>query len=351
MSDLKQEEKRNLISDFYTKNLSKGKPYTVKYFEKLGICRRTVYNVISRVEKGNTLNRKKGSGRKHWKISNYQKASIFRSVDGKSGISQRKMARKYNVSQQYVSKLLKNRGIKYYKRQSAPDSSETQEKKQKTRLRILKKKLNTEHKHDDIVIDDESYFTLNGYDQPNNRGYYASDKSTVDPNIKYKRRKKFAPKILVWIAISNKGISDAYFLPKNGSIDANIYINQCILKRLIPFLNNNYPNGGYWFWPDLASAHYANDTIAVLHQNHIKFVDREINPPNVPQLRPIEKFWAQLKSKVYENNWEAKDIDQLKRKIKKKLTEFNPDSFWRLFESLNLKINTAARHGPDSILK
>ena len=35
---------------------------------------------------------------------------------------------------------------------------------------------------------------------------------------------------------------------------------------------------------------------------NVKFVPEEINPPNEPQTRLIESFWAQ---KVYERDWEA----------------------------------------------
>ena len=38
---------------------------------------------------------------------------------------------------------------------------------------------------------------------------------------------------------------------------------------------------------------------------------REENPPNAPQIPPIEKFWGMLKMKVYEGNWTAQNHDQL----------------------------------------
>jgi len=34
-------------------------------------------------------------------------------------------------------------------------------------------------------------------------------------------------------------------------------------------------------------------------------VDRKRNPPNIPQARPIEKFWSCLVQKVYEKGWQA----------------------------------------------
>jgi hypothetical protein len=43
----------------------------------------------------------------------------------------------------------------------------------------------------------------------------------------------------------------------------------------------------YIFWPDLASAHYTIDTVTWLTEN-VHYVPKRLNPPNVPQARPIE---------------------------------------------------------------
>ena len=46
---------------------------------------------------------------------------------------------------------------------------------------------------------------------------------------------------------------------------------------------------------------------------YVSLVD---NPPNVPQARPIEVIWTILERKIYENNWEANNIDYLVRRVK-----------------------------------
>jgi len=45
----------------------------------------------------------------------------------------------------------------------------------------------------------------------------------------------------------------------------------------------------------------------------IEFLPKIINPANAPKLRPIEDFWRILKTNVYENNWSAKNVRQLKK--------------------------------------
>ena len=42
-------------------------------------------------------------------------------------------------------------------------------------------------------------------------------------------------------------------------------------------------------------------------------VPKNLNPPNAPQIRPIEMYWGALKQKAYAKNWSAKNSDQLIR--------------------------------------
>ena len=51
----------------------------------------------------------------------------------------------------------------------------------------------------------------------------------------------------------------------------------------------------------------------------IPFVPKEENPPGLPQLRPIEDFWATHKDLVYEGGWEAKNDKDLIKRINDKL--------------------------------
>ncbi len=39
----------------------------------------------------------------------------------------------------------------------------------------------------------------------------------------------------------------------------------------------------------------------------------------MPQLRPKEASWKMLKNKVYENGWEAKNKDELIKRIRQKI--------------------------------
>ena len=68
----------------------------------------------------------------------------------------------------------------------------------------------------------------------------------------------------------------------------NTYFNECIVQRLIPFIKRFHSDGQYVFWPDLASFHYAKTVIEYFRDKKVNFVEKEDNPPNVPECRPIE---------------------------------------------------------------
>ena len=72
--------------------------------------------------------------------------------------------------------------------------------------------------------------------------------------------KNFLKKILMWIAISNRGMSKPLFRPfKSVAINSNIYINECLSPRLLPFIQKHHSDFNYLFLPDLAGAHYSNE--------------------------------------------------------------------------------------------
>ena len=115
------------------------------------------------------------------------------------------------------------------------------------------------------------------------------------------------------------------------------------------FLEKYHSDNCYVFWPDLAASHYSKATLAKYDELGIKYLPKEQSPPNAPQLRPIEKFWAHLKQKVYERGWEAKNLDELQQRIEKKMKEFEAPYFERIFQNLPSKLIQADQEGLSSL--
>ena len=51
---------------------------------------------------------------------------------------------------------------------------------------------------------------------PGNFGFYSDNKEEAPLDVKFKSKQKFSPKILVWLALSSKGISEPYIGKTKG---------------------------------------------------------------------------------------------------------------------------------------
>jgi hypothetical protein len=208
-------------------------------------------------------------------------------------VSQRNAARKFGISVGYVNKLLKSDQlgciVKCRKKIKIPNRSEVQ---LATLIRLQ------------IVF-----------------------------NIRQSQSMK--KKLMVWVAASINGLSEIYVVPSRGTISSDIYIEECLEKHY------SMP---YVFWSDLASAHYAN-TIDCPNDHNAKFVVKNENPTNIPECRPIERFWYMWKAEVYKDDWCAQSLKQLERKIRACVKNVNPNLLVMLFGGLRSKIRDVGRNG------
>ena len=236
-----------------------------------------------------------------------------------------------------MNEILKEEGVHCYKKEKVVFSSDKQKENQRLRSRRLYREL-LSLGSPDVIMDDESYFCLRNDSIPCNSHYYASAKSDAPESLRWRPTKKFEEKMLVWIAISPKGISKPFFQRSGLAVNKEIYQQKCIIQRLLPFINDYHADRNILFWPDLASSHYASTTLQCFEDNDIPFVEKELNPPAVPNLRPIENFWGILKQEVYKNGWHANNLEQLKSRIRYILTKTDKDTVCIMMKNIKSDI-------------
>ncbi len=72
----------------------------------------------------------------------------------------------------------------------------------------------------------------------------------------------------MWVAISNRGMPIPYFRPyKSVAVNTEIYINECLQPRLLPFIHKHLSDLNFQFVHDLAGAHFTIETIAKMKEN------------------------------------------------------------------------------------
>ena len=100
-------------------------------------------------------------------------------------------------------------------------------------------------------------------------------KSTCPDNVRFAVKEKFPTKVLVWIAISARGMFKPLIRPSNSeAIKSDICINEDLEKRLLPFIHEYHQDLNYMFWPNLASAHYSAATVGWMDKN-INYVNHQ----------------------------------------------------------------------------
>ena len=82
----------------------------------------------------------------------------------------------------------------------------------------------------------------------------------------------------------------------SGTINSEIYVKECLQKRLLPFISKHRDSA--FFWPDLASCYYSKMALDWYNDDNINFVSKEAIPLNCPELRPIERYWTLVKRKL-----------------------------------------------------
>ena len=84
-----------------------------------------------------------------------------------------------------------------------------------------------------MILDDEKYFNYDGSNVQGNDNYYTNDKSNCPDSVLFAGKEKYLNKVMVWVAISSRGISKPLFRPsKSEAVDSDIYINVCFFSSV-----------------------------------------------------------------------------------------------------------------------
>jgi hypothetical protein len=292
------------ILQFYKEN---GKLGTVRHFLAEGEKRSTIYRIIKRYETEGIEELKRGSGRKAWVATPEVVKKVKRQLVN-TNRSVREVGRKVGIHWTTVQKIKERYEIKTNKCPKIPKYTESQRKRVKTNCRKLYRMLGTKV----VVIDDETYCIADPKQIPGPKYYNFRDKSKVTPEVMFKSISKFPKKFLVWQAMDQNGNVSEPFV-KYGTLNAEEYRRECLQNILLPFLRKHHSLSDCVFWPDLATVHYARDVQNWMKANGITFVQKSENPPNCPQARPIEKFWALTKREYAKTTKVPKTIQEFKK--------------------------------------
>lgn len=277
--------------------------------KRFGIHPGTVKSIINKFGEHYTFDDLPRRGRKPGPADPNLDRKIVNLINRKKSMSIRDLAKKAGTTVGMVQRIKKRNNLKTYKKQKTSKQSAEQKSRAKTRARKLYNRF-LEQPYSCILMDDETYVKEDSRTLPGPQFYTKVIGTDVSDHEKSIQVEKFGQKVLVWQAICSCGLKSSIFYTK-GTINADIYRTECLQKRLLPLYKKH--SSPPLFWPDLASAHYAKTTLKWLRENGVDFVEKDENPPNCPQLRPIERYWAIVKRIFKKDGKVSKTMQEFKK--------------------------------------
>jgi transposase len=332
------------VATFYKKNGSNSSS-TYQHFMAEGICKSTITRTLTRLRKtGNPITRSP-TGRPMKKANMKAMSKIKKLLNAKPSISLRKGCSKVKIPKStYIRIVKKKLGLKTYKKQTVPKYINNQKSRAKKGCAKIYRNLCGKNANDVLIIDDETYVFQDSEQIKSQKYYRCKSKNDVPNEERFKTKQKFPKKYMVWQAIDSNGlVSDPFIF--EGTMTSEIYLEHCLKKILIPFIHKNYPENNVLFWPDLASAHYGDICISYLEEQNVKFVKKEDNPPNMPQARPIERFWSICKQSYSDLKKSPKNFQSFKRIWKKISVEIAKKHGESLMRNVKQKLRNIGRNG------
>ena len=305
------------ICHYFENCVSLDKFKTFCHFSEEGVPKSTIYRVLSRYVATGEAKYRHNKGRRAIKSSPRKLVKVGKIFTKNPSISVRQAAKKLKMAVTTVSRIkVKKLGITARTKKKSPKYLPGQEERAKTGCRKIYEKTRKKV----LIIDDETYCTLDPSQVPGRRFVHAKDHSLLEFEDRFKPTTKFPKKFLVWQALDEIGnLSEPYISTK--TMNSQIYLEECIKARLIPFIHQHHEMDEILFWPDLATCHYANIVTDYLQSENINFVAKKENPPNVPDARGIEKFWAECKRLYSARPESAKNLRGFKQIWKRLSTE------------------------------
>ena len=96
-------------------------------------------------------------------------------------------------------------GISNYKREKTPKYTEKQRQNAENNCRKL---ANLFYRSSCVIIQDvEKYFCLDKDNMSGSARFYSDEKSKCPDNVRFKGQEKYPKMVMVWIAISPRGLS------------------------------------------------------------------------------------------------------------------------------------------------
>lgn len=225
----------------------------------------------------------------------------------------RKMAKHLKIHRSSLQRIVKeDLGLKAYKRHKIHALTHAQRVK-----RVQRAKINLAWRAGvEIIFSDEKLFVLEEtYNAQNDRIYAASLQDIPEDEL-HVYRSQSALSVMVWGAVSKRGKLPLVFIDKGVKINQKYYIEEVLMKSLLPNAKEIYNDDYFCFQQDGAPAHTGNQCQRWCEENLPDFIPKDEWPPSSPDANPLDfSIWSYMLQQINIKN--IKTADQFKNHLTK----------------------------------
>lgn len=347
MSREKYQFRAEVICQFFEDH-HHDKLVTLKHFQQQNVPTRSIHRVIKRYLERQTATFKPIPGSQPTVNTSVFQKAVLKKVKKNPSVSVRELANDLDTSTRTIVNAKNVLGIKCRKKRKAPLYKDKQLGKMMKGAIKLYRQLVRSGGHHFLIMDDETYVFSDSSQIPGSEHFNDIPGFELQPHQMVTQKEKFSKKFMVWQAIAENGDVSEPFITC-GTINGDIYLEECINKRFVPFYQkkmNSLGDRPILFWFDGATAHYKGTVLERLRELKIKFVEKKDNHPNLPQCRPIERFWAMCKAEFKKTKKIFDTMQKFKNiwiKCSKNVAERSGKN---LFNKLRFKLRKVATSGP-----
>ena len=190
------------------------------------------------------------------------------------------------------------------------------------RLDWAKKFFSWKTEWDNVIFSDEKKFNLYG---PDGYSHYWHD-LRKEERI-FSKRHSCHKSLMIWIGFSSKGKTEIAYL--SGRANSTRYVEtlkDCLLPAALRLAGKNWI-----FQRDNAPIHRSKETNEWCQKKNINVLEW---PAYSPDMNPTENIFGILARRVYMNNRQYDDVDQLKSSIEKEWKALETEFLQKLVDSM-----------------
>lgn len=249
--------------------------------------RATVFRTIKAFKESGKTSRKVQVREKPVRTSAMKKR-IREKVRTNPARSIRQMAKDEAVSMTSMWRLVrKDLGMFPFKKKSRQLLSDATKKKRLVRGRRILQIL-CQDRVPPVLWTDEKLFTVQAIHNAQNDRVLAKKKEDIPVELQTAFRRQKPPSVMVWAGVTTDGKkTPLIFIEEGVKVDQGVYLH-LLSEEVVPWVEEQYPNGRMIFQQDGAPAHTSKVVQDFCLDMFPDFWPKELWPPSSPDLNPMD---------------------------------------------------------------